>query len=199
MTTITIESGPRNASTDPRTGYNGFAGTSSAITNTSTMPTAVGVLVPPRRPFAWKGLASMATRLSTEERFWSRVDASGDCWEWTGGQQSGYGYFSAGGKKVRVHRFAWVVLVGPLDDDETLDHLCRNRSCVSPAHLEPVSAAVNVKRGWGFVGVNVRLSACRQGHPFDEANTYLKDGRRHCRRCRVESNRRIRLARKAAA
>lgn len=91
-----------------------------------------------------------------ELRFWSYVDASGDCWEWTGLlSQDGYGRITIKGRNRTAHRVAWEWLVGPIEE-ETLDHLCRNRPCVNPDHLEPVSAAENTMRGYGLAAKRMR-------------------------------------------
>jgi hypothetical protein len=74
------------------------------------------------------------------ERFWSKVDKSGDCWLWTAAIDKGYGSFTIRrGEKAKAHRYAYQELVGPIPVGLTLDHLCRNRACVNPAHLEALS------------------------------------------------------------
>lgn len=91
------------------------------------------------------------TRRSAEERFWEKVDTSAGplgCWPWTAsGSRDGYGQFSADGRGVRAHRFAYELLVGPIPEGLQLDHLCRNPGCVNPAHLEPVTGWENTMRG----------------------------------------------------
>lgn len=83
-----------------------------------------------------------------EERLYALIDASGDCWEWTGTiRPDGYGQLRAYGKMQRAHRVVWEWLAGPIPEGLTLDHLCRNRACVNPDHLEPVSVGLNVQRG----------------------------------------------------
>lgn len=124
-----------------------------------------------------------------EARFWLHVDASGDCWLWTGALgRGGYGSFKAGPKTVRAHRFAYEALVGLIPEGLTLDHLCRVRSCVNPGHLDPVSIADNVRRGQAGGSWNRRKTRCPLGHPYDETNTKRVVGRRVCRACRAIYN-----------
>ncbi len=125
------------------------------------------------------------------------------CWEWTGAKQRGYGAISAGGdsdsrkggRTLRVHRVLYEIMVGPVPEGMELDHLCRNRACVRPGHLEPVTTRENALRGEGAAGRNARKTHCSQGHPYDEANTRLTNGHRVCRACHRASER----ERKAAA
>lgn len=92
----------------------------------------------------------MEKRRTARERFWSRVerDMAGGCWLWTGAANgNGYGAFRLDGRNVPVHRMAWELLRGPIAPGQVIDHLCRVKLCVNPLHLEPVPAAVNVRRG----------------------------------------------------
>lgn len=119
-------------------------------------------------------------------RFWSRVDRSGDCWVWTGARTlSGYGRFYIASKpNTAAHRFSWELLRGAVRDGLQLDHLCRNRLCVNPAHLEPVTLRVNVLRGVGHSAVNAVKTHCVSGHEFTLENTIDRPrGRRECREC----------------
>lgn len=123
-------------------------------------------------------------------RFWSKCtpEPNSGCWLWTGaGSQgdTGYGRFMVGGRDGRLrlaHRYAYEVLVGgtPLQ----LDHLCRTRRCVNPAHLEPVTCRENILRGAGLAALNAKKNFCVNGHAFDETNTRVtKTGGRACRAC----------------
>lgn len=85
--------------------------------------------------------------LTVEERFWSKVQPTGFCWEWIGGLDVGYGFFALTHDiKVGAHRWAYEHLVGPIPEGLHIDHLCRNRQCVNPDHLEPVTLEENTRR-----------------------------------------------------
>lgn len=82
------------------------------------------------------------------ERFWSKVDKSGDCWLWTAAvNPNGYAQFSPNRRRVYAHRYAYELACGPIPNDLTVDHLCRVRHCVNPAHLEVVTRGENTRRG----------------------------------------------------
>lgn len=128
------------------------------------------------------------------ERFWSKVDRRGpdDCWEWQGYRlSSGYGQIRIAGTKWLAHRLAYVVNVGPIPEGLTIDHLCRNRACVNPVHLEVVTRGENVLRGEGVTAINAVKTECDHGHSFDAENTYIdRRGWRSCRACRRDRRRR---------
>jgi len=115
-----------------------------------------------------------------------RIDASGDCWEWTGRlNPKGYGQVGIRGTQRYVHRLVWEVLVGSIPEGLEIDHLCRVRCCCNPDHLEPVTHTENLRRGIG--NGRVRKTHCPRGHPYLGDNLYVQsDGKRRCRACRSE-------------
>ncbi len=128
----------------------------------------------------------------------SQPDCNG-CWNWLGRDNGqGYGAFKAGGVQYKAHRFSYEMAVGPIPDGLELDHLCRNRMCVNPAHLEPVTSRVNVLRGIAPPAANATKTHCPKGHPYDDANTWHAKSRRErvCKTCKRARNeiRRMRMA-----
>lgn len=120
--------------------------------------------------------------------------AESGCWEWTGAplKNSGYCRIKMAGKTVVAHRAVYEALVGPIPHGLQLDHLCRNRKCVNPAHLEPVTAKVNQARGQSPVSENAAKTSCKRGHPLSGSNLFVRnDGRRRCRTCERASQKRL--------
>lgn len=126
------------------------------------------------------------------QRFLSKVEQRADgCWEWVGTRvKGGYGRFTVEQRPTRAklaHRLAYEHFVGPIPEGRELDHLCRNRACVNPTHVEPVTHLENCHRG------DVRLNAyhaqnvlrqrthCRKGHSY--ADAYSQKGARRCKTC----------------
>jgi hypothetical protein len=137
-----------------------------------------------------------------EMGFWSFVrETPAGCWEWTGSLfRNGYGQFGSRSKGCRkgldvlAHRIAYALVVGQIPAGLQLDHLCRNRACVRPEHLEPVTRRENLLRGVGFAGLNAVKGTCPAGHPLEGENVYMRPDRRGrgCRTCRREQSRRFR-------
>lgn len=155
------------------------------------------------------------------DKLLARADRADGCWAWRGTVNlDGYGTFAlypAGerGRKVTkmAHRLVYEEFVGQIPDGMTVDHRCHpsdgscpggrtcpHRRCVNPQHLRPTEFIKNVLRGVGPTAVNSRKTHCVHGHPFDEANTYIRpgSGNRDCKTCLyrrlAESNERKRLA-----
>lgn len=129
----------------------------------------------------------------TTAKFFARLERVGDCWEWTGVlSDNGYSRFYMNGSMHYGHRVSFEHFTGPIPDGLEIDHLCRNRKCVNPDHLDAVTRRVNLLRSPIFRG-NVQANAthCPSGHPYDEENTYRIPGRSHrlCRTCRRDRNR----------
>lgn len=113
------------------------------------------------------------------ERFWDRVDRTGECWPWLGHiRRDGYGSFPVNSQMRYAHRVAYELVVGPIPAGLELDHLCRNRRCVRPDHLEPVTHLENMRRG---VRATTRATHCIRGHVLDYTDS---KGKRGCRTCR---------------
>ena len=114
------------------------------------------------------------------------------CWLWTGStSKGGYGKISMkDDTTIMAHRAMYELLVGPIEDGLTLDHLCRNPSCINPEHLEPVTIQENIARAKNQVTtINKNKEYCNSGHRFSIKNTYRKKDRdnRECRQCRKEA------------
>ena len=131
------------------------------------------------------------------ERFLAKVEKTESCWRWTGGCSSnGYGSFqlprngTRQQQKVSAHRFSYEHIKGRVPEGLTLDHLCRNRWCVNPAHLEAVTSRVNTLRSDNLAALNARKTHCANGHEFSKENTrFRRGGARTCRECQRTQHR----------
>lgn len=139
-------------------------------------------------------------------RFWSCVDRSDGCWTWTGPRNSqGYGLPCILGEHRAAHAVSYSLAVGSVPPGLELDHLCRNRLCVNPAHLEAVTHRTNMLRApTAASAVNARKTTCVNSHPLSGDNLRIsRGGRRRCLTCSRatarESSRRYRRRLSAAA
>ena len=132
---------------------------------------------------------------NTLEDFWRFASAAGPlpsvcpqlgrCWKWKGAINShGYGTMRLNGKSVGAHQIAYKLQRGEVPVGLELDHICRNRACVNPYHLEAVSPKINKLRGAGIASINHNKTHCKHGHPFSGDNLMLRKNRgRDCRTC----------------
>lgn len=139
------------------------------------------------------------------DRFAEKVALDDDgCLVWIGGLNGvGYGQFYRGRSnaeetgKTYAHRWSYEYHIGPIPDGLHLDHLCRNRACVNPDHLEPVTVRENLLRGEGPSAACARTTHCPAGHPYLGSNLYTHPTKnmRRCRECgRQQSRARYRKA-----
>jgi hypothetical protein len=144
-----------------------------------------------------------AHKARTTRRLLAKVspEPNTGCWLFLGFvDRAGYGQVKFRGRTTPAHRAYFEVFSGPIDGED-VEHLCRNRCCVNPAHLEVVTHRENTRRGFGPVGINARKTHCLRGHPFDLANTEIRpNGNRGCKTChriRALERYRARLAQEA--
>lgn len=110
---------------------------------------------------------------------------------------TGYARIMINYVSYKRHRIEYEKAVGPIPPGLQLDHLCKNRNCINPHHLEPVTGKENVLRGDSFAAKNSRKTHCHKGHAFTSDNTYIYRGRRNCKTC-VKAARERHILKKAA-
>jgi len=153
---------------------------------------------PNRLPVVHNRQQALAVAFSDDliaEAFWAKVDRSGGSfswWPWKGATPDGYGHHSlkfTGGYRLALnaHKFAYEMVNGPCQAP-ALDHLCRNRSCCNPRHLDPVTQQINTLRGVSPAAANAQKTHCKKGHPLEGENVILVQTKaklpsRKCRTC----------------
>lgn len=139
-------------------------------------------------------------RRPAADRFWAKVVKTDGCWNWTGAtQKPGYGRFVIErGRLSLAHRWAYEAMVGPIPEGMTIDHLCWNKVCVNPDHLEVVTREENARRG----NPHTQKTHCKWGHELTPDNVYhprRNPEARDCRTCRRRRNAEWKRASRAAA
>lgn len=118
------------------------------------------------------------------EKFEERILKTDSCWNWIGTiKTQGYGTFCFNYKKYYSHRFSYELYKNKIPEKFEIDHLCRNRKCVNPDHLEAVTSRINNLRSGSPSAINSKKTHCIRGHEFNKENTYFSKTGRHCKAC----------------
>jgi len=154
------------------------------------------------------GRNGFSPHIDYENEYWSRVDKNGpipdgfttSCWIWNGSQnRDGYGQFygKLDGNRLNMtaHRWAYLFTHGTIPDNKHIDHLCFNRLCENPDHLEAVDQIVNNRRSKHY---QTNQKICKRGHPFNQENTGYSGYKRYCIKCYLLRSRSRYLANKGA-
>ena len=124
------------------------------------------------------------------ELFWPKVDKTNTCWNWKAAKDRGYGKFNQNKVNYYAHRISYEFFKGKIPSDKEIDHLCRNRGCVNPAHLEAVTHKINDLRGFGVSAINNTKTNCPKGHPYSGENLVVDKQGRRCKICNKEKQKR---------
>lgn len=131
------------------------------------------------------------------EKLFAKINKTETCWEWLGEiTDRGYGRVYVQGRNKSAHRHLYEVFKGEIPRELEIDHLCRNRKCVNPEHLEAVTHAENMRRAW-LEKMKIGLKqTCVHGHPLTGKNLYIvtdkRNGKqwRNCKKCKIEATKR---------
>lgn len=134
-------------------------------------------------------------RPTPEDIIWTKIIQVGDCWQWTGTNQNGYGIVGGHrkGNWKYCHRFSYELLRAEIPEGLHIDHLCRNKLCLNPWHLEPVTQRENNLRGMSPPAINARKTHCESGHEFTPENTLRTGPEKKFRTCKACSRTRPRV------
>lgn len=133
-------------------------------------------------------LHGFSNKNTLQDRLWDKIQILDDgcCWPWTGAikKSTGYGDIYIGnGKNGTAHRAFYKIEVDPNIDGLDVDHLCANRWCMNPGHLEAVPSRINTLRGNGPSAMNARKTHCKNGHELSKSNIYMINNERRCKTC----------------
>ena len=138
-------------------------------------------------------------KTTEEERFWAKVDKTETCWMWTAGtNRFGYGKFSARGKTVGAHRYAYILFNGSIPSGLLVCHKCDVPGCVNPEHLRLDNSSGNTRDmvSKGRHGAHMKAGThCRKGHEYAVVGTFVYNGKfpkRHCKECKRSAEKRRR-------
>lgn len=146
--------------------------------------------------------------IDTHFRFWSKVGFNGPvpsnrpelgpCWVWKGRLDDGYGKFDVNHEQARrAHTLAYELLISLIPPPFVPDHLCRNRACINPGHIEPVTNRENILRGTCRAARQAVQTHCYRGHELSGRNLIVHGRCRHCRTCKnIRDNLRRRMQRR---
>jgi hypothetical protein len=140
------------------------------------------------------------------KKIWAKLQVSGFCWHYGDYKHKNHATVYFAGRRIGVHKVVYEYLVGLVPEGYKLDHVCRNKRCVNPDHLEPVTHSENIKRAWkystkqGFEGAGKRSKVsthCRKGHNLSDVGVLLSKRangteRKKCRACQHDAQERWR-------